>query len=256
MKGKAYLIGAGPGHPDLITVRGLTLLRRADVIIYDHLIARELLEEAHPLAHRIFVGKQARQHTMPQANINQMIIDHVQQGKQVVRLKGGDPFVFGRGGEEALALAQAGVPYEVVPGVTSAIAVPTYAGIPVTQRGTSTAFTVVTGHEAAHNLSGTTDWDALARMPTLIILMGLSWIGDICTRLVTAGRAADTPACAISWGTTDHQQVVRATLETLSAAIADHRLPSPTVVVVGEVVDLADELAWFQPDGNAMGFVE
>ncbi len=255
MNGKAYLVGAGPGHPELITVRGMNLLRRAEVVVYDHLIARELLLETEPHARLIFVGKQARRHTLPQEQINQILIEQVQVGNQVVRLKGGDPFVFGRGGEEALALAQAGLPYEVVPGVSSAVAVPAYAGIPVTQRGMSTAFAVVTGHEAAHNLPLSTDWDALVAMPTLVILMGLTWIGDICDRLITAGRAAQTPACAVSWGTTDQQQVVRATLATLPTVLADCQFPSPAVVVVGDVVSLADELAWFQPDGHAEGFV-
>jgi uroporphyrin-III C-methyltransferase len=255
VKGKAYLVGAGPGHPELITVRGLNLLRCAEVVIYDHLIARELLIETDPQAQHIFVGKQAGRHTLPQEQINQVLVAHVQQGKQVVRLKGGDPFVFGRGGEEALALARAGLPYEIVPGVSSAVAVPAYAGIPVTQRGISTGFAVVTGHEAAHNLPLATDWAALVAIPTLIILMGLTWVGDICERLIRAGRAANTPACAVSWGTTDHQQVVRATLATLPAALDGRQLPSPAVVVVGDVVSLADELAWFQPDGNAEGFV-
>lgn len=255
MTGKAYLVGAGPGHPDLITVRGLTLLRRADVVIYDHLIARELLDEARSNAERIFVGKAAGLHTLPQERINQVLVEQVQTGHQVVRLKGGDPCVFGRGSEEALALRQAGLPYEIVPGVSSAVAVPAYAGIPLTQRGVSTAFAVVTGHEAAHKLTSTTDWAALARIPTLVVLMGARWIEPICAALIGAGCNGGTPAAAIAWGTTAQQRVVQATLQTLPAALVANHITAPTVIVIGEVAALADELAWFQPGDDAAGFV-
>ncbi len=255
MTGKAYLVGAGPGRPDLITVRGLHLLRRAEVLIYDHLIARELLNEAPTNAERIFVGKAAGVHTLEQDAINQLLVLHVQAGRQVVRLKGGDPCVFGRGGEEALALVEAGLPFEIVPGVSSALAVPTYAGIPVTQRGIATSFAVVTGHEAAHTLTSTTDWDALARMPTLIVLMGVQWIETICTALIAAGRDPATPAAAISRGTMTHQHVLHATLQTLPARIAAEQVRAPAVIVIGKVVDLAHQLAWFQPDSAASEFV-
>jgi uroporphyrin-III C-methyltransferase len=255
MTGKAYLVGAGPGHPELITVRGLTLLRRADVIIYDHLIARELLDQARSDAGRIFVGKAAGLHTLPQQQINQMLVELVQAGNQVVRLKGGDPFVFGRGGEEALALRQAGLPYEVVPGVSSAVAVPAYAGIPLTQRGVATAFAVVTGHEAAHKLTSTTDWAALSRIPTLVVLMGVRGIAPICAALIAAGRDRDTPAAAIACGTTARQRVVQATLQTLPTALIEHQVTVPAVIVIGDVAALADDLAWFQPGDEAAGFV-
>lgn len=255
MTGKAYLVGAGPGNPDLITVRGLRLLQSAEVVIYDHLIAQELLHEAPPDAERVFVGKEAGRHILPQEKINQLIVSWVRAGRQVVRLKGGDPFVFGRGGEEALALVEAGLPFAIVPGVSSALAVPAYAGIPVTQRGVSTAFAVVTGHEAAHKLKSTTDWAALARIPTLVILMGLQWLDELCAALVAAGRPPDMPACVISWGTTDAQQVVRATLDTLPGAVAAAHLRAPGIIVVGDVVALSDVLDWFQPGGQAKGFV-
>lgn len=255
MTGKAYLVGGGPGRADLITVRGLMLLRRADVVLYDHLIAQELLDEVPSHAELIFVGKGRDYHVMKQEQINQVLVEYVRAGKQVVRLKGGDPFVFGHGAEEMLALAQAGLPFEVVPGISSAIAVPAYAGIPMTHRKYSSAFAVVTGSEAPDKPESTTDWAALAHVPTLVVLMGLKRIGAICAALLEAGRAPETPAAAISWGTTDHQQVVRATLATLPDAIATHQLPTPAVMVIGEVAALADDLAWFQPDGKAAGFV-
>ncbi len=256
MTGKAYLIGAGPGRADLITVRGLTLLRQAEVVLYDHLIARTLLDAAPPTAERIFVGKGPGRHLIEQAAINELLVARVQAGQQVARLKGGDPFVFGHGGEEALALRQAGLPFEIVPGVTSAVAVPAFAGIPVTQRGMATGFTVVTGHLAADQAYSAADWAALARMPTLIILMGLRQSADICAALINAGRDPATPAAIISWGTTDRQQVVRARLDSLAAATLARDLPTPAVIVIGAVAALADELAWFQPDGTADGFVE
>ena len=254
-RGRAYLIGAGPGRADLITVRGLTLLRRADVVIYDRLVARELLDEIRDDAEQIFVGKESGHHTLPQSAINELLVDRVRQGKQVVRLKGGDSFVFGRGGEEAQALHDAGLPFEIVPGISSALAVPAYAGIPVTHRGLSTAFAVVTGHECSDKATSTTDWDALARIPTLIVLMGLSNADCIAQRLLEAGRAPTTPAAAISNGTTDEQQVVMTTLAELAAAITEAALPSPAILVIGEVAGLADELAWFTPSGQVAGFL-
>lgn len=253
--GKAYLIGAGPGRADLITVRGLNLLRRGDVVIYDRLIARELLDEIRADAEEIFVGKESGHHTLPQAQINALIVDRVQQGKQVVRLKGGDAFVFGRGGEEAQALHEAGLPFEIVPGISSALAVPAYAGIPVTHRGLSTAFAVVTGHECADKAKSTTDWGALARIPTLVVLMGLGNAACIAQKLIDAGLAPTTPAAAISQGTTDAQQRVSTTIAELANAIAAAALPSPAILVIGEVAALADELAWFSPSGQSTGFL-
>jgi uroporphyrin-III C-methyltransferase len=256
MRGKAYLVGAGPGRPDLITVRGLRLLQRAEVVIYDHLIARELLAEVPATAELIFAGKDPHRHTLSQEAITRLLVEQVQQGRQVVRLKGGDPFVFGRGGEEALALVRAGLPFEVVPGVTSAVAAPAFAGVPVTHRGIATAFAVVTGHEAAGHADHTTDWGALSHLHTLVIMMGLRQAQNVCMALLEAGRAPDTPAIAISWGTTDQQRTLRGTIGTLPADLVAQQLPSPVVIVIGEVAALADELAWFLPDGSAAGFVE
>ena len=255
-RGKAYLVGAGPGRADLITVRGLTLLHRADVVIYDRLVAHELLHEVRADAECIFVGKEAGHHTLPQPAINALIVARVAAGQQVVRLKGGDPFVFGRGGEEAAALVEAGLPYEIVPGVSSALAVPAYAGIPVTQRNVSTAFAVVTGHECVGKAATTTDWDALARMPTLVVLMGLAQIDEIVAHLLAAGRDPATPAAAISAGTTPAQRSVHTSLADLPAAIAQADLPSPAVIVIGEVAALGSTLAWFAPDGTDAGFAD
>ena len=254
-RGKAYLIGAGPGRADLITVRGLTLLRRADVVIYDRLIARELLDEIRADAEEIFVGKESGHHTLPQSQINALIVERVQQGKQVVRLKGGDSFVFGRGGEEAQALHDAGLPFEIVPGISSALAVPAYAGIPVTHRGLSTAFAVVTGHECSDKENSTTDWNALARIPTLVVLMGLSNAECIAQNLIAAGLSPSTPAAAISQGTTDDQQVIVTTVAELANAIVKAALPSPAILVIGEVAALHESLAWFTPSGQTAGFL-
>ena len=253
--GKAYLVGAGPGRPDLITVRGLQVLREAETVLYDRLVAQELLDEAPAHADLIFVGKRAGHHFMPQEQITTLLLERVRAGQQVVRLKGGDPFVFGRGGEEALALAEAGLPFEVVPGVTSAIAVPAYAGIPITHRHVASAFSIVTGHETPDKPHSTLDWSALAKMPTLIVLMARRRIAIICQALIDAGRAPATPAAMVSSGSTDQQQVVIATLATLPEAVAAAQLPTPALAIIGDVAALANKLEWFSPTGNASGFV-
>jgi uroporphyrin-III C-methyltransferase len=255
MSGKAYIVGAGPGRADLITVRGLNLLRRADVVLYDRLIAQELLDEVRPEAELIFVGKGPDRHSLPQTEINRLLVERVQRGQQVVRLKGGDPFVFGRGGEEVLALAEAGLPFEVVPGISSALAAPAYAGIPVTQRGMVTSFAVVTGHEDLTKPESTTNWAALAKISTLVLLMAAKNMAMIQAELLQAGRSPQTPAVAISWATTDRQQVVRTTLAHLPEAIEAGQLPTPMVIVLGDVAAFHDKLAWFQADGQAAGFV-
>lgn len=246
MSGKAFLIGAGPGRADLITVRGLKLLHQAEVVIYDRLIAQELLSEIPSDAERVYVGKTPGLHTMPQESITQLLVDQVKSGKRVVRLKGGDPFVFGRGGEEALALKEAGLEFEIVPGVSSSIAAPAYAGIPVTHRGISTAFAVVTGHEADNSKDSLVDWSPLAKIPTLIILMGLESINSIVQTLILAGRDAETPCAVIEQGTTNQQRVLRAPLGSLAQKIEDKKFSPPAVIVIGEVVGLSHELDWFK----------
>ena len=253
--GKVYIVGAGPGRADLITVRGLQLLRCAEVVLYDRLIASELLDECPPNANLIYVGKAAHAHTMPQDAINRLLVEQARAGKQVVRLKGGDPFVFGRGGEEALALADAGIPFEVVPGVSSALAVPLYAGIPVTHRGISTSVAIVTGTEAPGKPHSMVDWAAVSRLSTLVLLMGVEHLAAICAGLLDAGRSPETPAAIICQGTTNGQRTIRATLATLPDVITREGVIPPAVTVIGEVVGLADTLDWFHPDGTAAGFL-
>jgi uroporphyrinogen III methyltransferase/synthase len=237
-----YLVGAGPGDPGLLTVRGAEVLRQADVVVYDRLSVEALLDLAPAAAERISVGKAPGKVTMPQDDINALLVDRGRTGATVVRLKGGDPFVFARGGEEAAALLEAGVPFEVVPGISSALAAPAYAGIPVTLRHSSTSFTVVTGHEdPSVGESGTVDWHAVARVGgTIVILMGVARIAQIAEQLIAGGLAPDTPAAAVRWGTRPVQHTVRATL----ATIAGQPLESPSVIVVGEVA--AVDLAWFE----------
>lgn len=253
--GKAYLVGAGPGQPDLITVRGLRVLQQADVVIYDRLAPRELLQETRPDATLIYAGKETGRHTVSQEEINRLLVAFVQEGNQVVRLKGGDPFVFGRGGEEAMALAAAGLRFEIIPGVSAAIAAPAYAGIPVSHRGIATSFAVVTGHERCDSTVKATNWRALAQIPTLVILMGIGQVTEIAQALQEAGRAADTPAAAIESGATANQRVVRSTLGAIAEAIHQAQLKAPAVIVIGEVAALHDQLAWFQPEtfGETIG---
>jgi len=246
MTGKAYLVGAGPGRADLITMRGLTVLRQADAVLYDRLISPELLDEAPSHAERIFVGKRPGHHALRQERINELIVRLVHNGLQVVRLNGGDPCVFWHAGEEAAALAAAGLPYEIVPGVSSAIGVPAYAGVPLTQRGVASAFAVVTAHEASETASGI-DWRALAAMPTLVVLMALTRLDVVCAKLIAAGRDPLTPAILISRGTTARQRTRRATLATLPDAQQRAMLPPPAILVVGDVAALNDTLAWFDP---------
>jgi uroporphyrinogen III methyltransferase/synthase len=236
-----YLVGAGPGDPGLLTRRGAALLAAADVVVYDRLAHPSLLALAPPDAERIDVGKAPGQPGATQAEINAVLVEHGRAGRTVVRLKGGDPFVFGRGGEEAEALLQAGVPFAVVPGITSAIAAPAYAGIPVTHRGLSTHVTVVTGHEDPAKGTTDTDWGALARAGgTLVILMGARGVAEIAARLIEHGRAPDTPVAAVRWGTLPEQRTIRTTLaEAAGAGIA-----APSAIVVGPVAAL--DLAWFE----------
>jgi uroporphyrinogen III methyltransferase/synthase len=236
-----YLVGAGPGDPGLLTRRGESLLRAADVVVYDRLASAALLELAGPDAELVDVGKAPGRAALSQEQINELLVTRARDGGAVVRLKGGDPFVFGRGGEEAEACITAGVPFEVVPGVTSAIAAPAYAGIPVTHRGVSTHFTVVTGHEDPTKNGTDVDWDALARVGgTLVILMGAGRVAEVTKALIAGGRDSDTPAAAVRWGTRPEQRTVRATLGT----IADTGVEAPSAIVVGDVAAL--DFAWFE----------
>jgi uroporphyrinogen III methyltransferase / synthase len=239
--GTVYLVGAGPGDPGLLTVRGLELLRRAQIIVFDQLVNPVLLEEASVAAVKIFAGKKAGRHCIAQSEINQALIDHARLGYEVVRLKGGDPFVFGRGGEEAEALAEAGVPFEIVPGVSSAVAVPAYAGIPLTHRNYSSSFAVVTGHKAQKQ---PVEWAKLAAaVDTLVILMGLKNLAQITAELLAHGLAPETSVAVISRGTMDEQESITGTI----ADIVDRTgsMESPAIIVIGRVVELQQRLNWF-----------
>lgn len=245
--GKVYLIGAGPGDAELITVKGLRYLRQADVVLYDRLIAPELLEEARERARLVFVGKGPECHTIPQHEINRLLVSYAQQGNIVARLKGGDPFVFGRGGEEALALVEAGIPFEIVPGISSAIAVPASAGIPVTHRGKASAFTVVTGHKGQAPELQEINWEALARAGgTLVVLMGVSALPGFTLRLLEGGLDGETPAAVIQEGTTARQRVVTGTLATIAERARQAGFSSPATTVIGKVVELREVLNWYE----------
>ncbi|MBP2650334.1 MAG: uroporphyrin-III C-methyltransferase [Firmicutes bacterium] len=244
--GSVYLVGAGPGDYKLISIKGLECIKMAQVLVYDRLADSRLLAYARPGTELIYVGKASSSHTMMQQEINQLLVDKARQGKVVVRLKGGDPFVFGRGGEEALELVNAGIPFEVVPGITSAVAVPAYAGIPVTHRGIATAFTVVTGHEDLDKAQSAIKWDKLAQgADTLIFLMGIENLPNITAKLMANGRTADTLAAVIRWGTKPDQEVLVTTLGQAAEEVARRGLKPPAIFIVGEVVGLRDKLAWF-----------
>jgi len=244
--GHVWLVGAGPGDPGLMTVRGLEALRGADVVVYDRLINPTLLDEAPAEAIRIYAGKLTESHGLPQEDINALLIAHARRGRSVVRLKGGDPFVFGRGGEEAEALAASAIPFEVVPGVSAAVAVPAYAGIPLTHRRLASSFAVVTGHEDATRRAPHVDWSRLATaVDTLVILMGARSLPRIAATLVSCGRAPSTPVALIRWGTTEAQETMTCTLGDLADPQAALDLRPPLVTVIGDVVSLRDQLRWF-----------
>ena len=246
LSGKVYLIGAGPGDPGLITVKGLRRLRQADVVVYDRLVDSRLLRELREGAGLVYVGKGVGERAMEQDEINRCLVAEARQGKVVARLKGGDPFVFGRGGEEALALAQAGIPFEVVPGVTSAIAAPAYAGIPVTHRDTAASFTVVTGSEDPSKHEASVRWDLLACSGgTLVLLMGWNELGRITRTLIEGGMEASTPVALVRWGTEPSQRVVTGTLEDVVGRGEEAGLTPPVVAVIGQVADLRREISWF-----------
>jgi len=245
MPGKVYLIGAGPGDPGLLTLKGRAILERADCVIYDFLAAKDLLRFCRPDAEKIFVGKRGGGARRPQQEINQLLVAKAREMGTVARLKGGDPFIFGRGGEEALALVEAGIPFEVVPGVTAGVAAPAYAGIPITQRDAASSVSFLAGHEDPCKEESAIDWKAAAAASgTLIFFMGTRNLAAIAARLVAQGRAPETPVAVIHWGTRPSQQVVTGTLRDIADRAA--ALEPPTLIIVGEVVNLREKLAWFE----------
>lgn len=241
--GRVHLVGAGPGDPELLTLKAARLLGETDVVVHDHLVSSAILELLSPNAERIYVGKQRDHHSLPQDQINLLLVRLARQGRHVVRLKGGDPFVFGRGGEEMQVLAEQGVPFEVVPGITAACGVSCYAGIPLTHRDHAQSCLFVTGH--LKDGSADLDWAAMARpRQTVVIYMGLTALPDICHRLIEHGVAPGMPVAVVQQGTTEHQRVVCGTLADLPARVIEAGLRSPCLIIVGEVVRLRTQLDW------------
>ena len=232
-KGKVYLIGAGPGDPGLITLKGIQCLKRADVVIYDHLVSEEILAYAQTSVRMIYAGKEGGKHTLTQDQINHALVEEAEKGLIVARLKGGDPFIFGRGGEEVEILAGKGIPFEIVPGVTSAIAVPAYAGIPLTHRSHSSTVAFITGHEDPTKEESHIDWKSLAGIETLVFLMGVKNLPNITSSLIAAGKSPETPAALIRWGTTAEQETLVGTLADLAQLAKTRGFKPPSILVVG-----------------------
>lgn len=268
-KGIVYLIGAGPGSPDLITVKGRKCLQKADVIVYDYLASESLLSLAGEDAETIYAGKKSGRHSMSQEEINNLLIEKAKEGLTVARLKGGDPFIFGRGGEEAMELSRAGITFEIVPGVTSAVAVPAYAGIPLTHRGYSSTVCFITGHEDPTKEESSINWSALSESSgTLVFLMGIGNLEKIARKLIDGGRPSDSPVVVIGNGTMPNQRTITGTLANISKKVKDADLTPPGVIVVGDVVNLRGHLNWFEsrplfgkrilvtrPEDQATGFI-
>jgi uroporphyrinogen III methyltransferase/synthase len=246
-QGKVYLVGAGPGDPGLITLKGKECIQASDVLIYDYLASPALLTYAAPDVEIIYVGKKEGTHTLPQSEINQLIVQKALEGNVVTRLKGGDPFVFGRGGEEAEALTARGISFEVVPGVTSGVAAAAYAGIPITHRDMTSTMAFVTGHEHPDKETSNISWECLAKgIGTLVFFMGVKNLPEIARQLVENGRPANTPVALVRWGTTPRQMTVTGTLENIVQRVRAAGLKAPAIIIVGEVVNLRDSLKWFE----------
>ncbi|RLA72917.1 MAG: uroporphyrinogen-III C-methyltransferase [Epsilonproteobacteria bacterium] len=244
--GKVYLTGAGPGDMELLTLKALRVIEEADVIIYDRLANPDMLEKAKDGCEFVYVGKEDGRHIMPQDEINETIYQHALKHENVVRLKGGDPFVFGRGGEEGAYLYERNIGFEIIPGITSAISVPAYAGIPVTHRGIAVSFRVVTGHESPNKKTSQIPWENYKTDDTIVFLMGLHNLPKISKKLIEIGKPVDYPCAVISKGTTKDQQVIVGTLENIVEKTKD--IPTPAMIIVGKVVELRKQLQWFEGD--------
>lgn len=254
-RGAVFIVGAGPGDAGLLTLKAHKLLKSCDAVVYDYLVNPEILSFAPPQAERIYVGKIGGGRQTPQAEINRLLIELAKQGKRVVRLKGGDPFVFGRGGEEAEALRDAGVEFEIVPGISSAIAVPAYAGIPLTHRRLARSFAVVTGTVAGNENDDTKNGLNFPSADTLVVLMGVVNLREISRQLIEDGRAAETPVAVVRWGTYDSQEVVTGNLLTIAEETEKARLSAPAIIVVGETVALREKLNWFETSVEKSEFI-
>lgn len=246
-QGKVFLVGAGPGDPKLITVKGMECLQEADVIAYDRLVNKELLSYSKQGAELIFCGKLPGRHALIQEQINQLLVEKAEQGLTVVRLKGGDPCVFGRVGEEAEELFNSGIPFEIVPGITAGIAAPAYAGIPVTHRDYASSFAMVTAHGRAQKGEDYINWQALAQgIDTIAFYMGVGNLPHICAQLIRYGKKPSTPAALIEWGTTGKQRTVTGELSTIEQKAKEHQITNPAIVLIGEVVKLQEKISWFE----------
>ncbi|MEA3244441.1 MAG: uroporphyrinogen-III C-methyltransferase [Pseudomonadota bacterium] len=252
VQAKVYLVGAGPGDPDLLTVKALRLLQTADTLVYDRLVSREILELIPETVSRIFVGKASSRHTLSQQEINALLVDLARKRPGVVRLKGGDPFIFGRGGEEALALARNNIPFEVIPGITAAQACAAYAGIPLTHRGLAQGVQFITGHRKDNEALVIDPASVADPDQTLVVYMGLANLPLIVSDLLNAGRAADTPAAMVERGTTYRQRNIVTTIENLQETVERYAIQSPAMLIIGPVVSLAEELNWFMPWAQEM----
>ncbi|RJS59097.1 uroporphyrinogen-III C-methyltransferase [Bacillus sp. PK3_68] len=248
-KGKVFLVGAGPGDPKLITVKGMECLQAADVIAYDRLVNKELLAYAKKGAELIFCGKLPGKHALIQEQINRLLVEKAEQGLIVVRLKGGDPCVFGRVGEEAEELANSGIPFEIVPGITAGIAAPAYAGIPITHRDHASSFAIVTAHGREQKGEDHINWEALAQgIDTIAFYMGVGNLPHICSQLIHHGKKPSTPVALIEWGTTAVQRTVTGELSTIEQKAKEHQITNPAIVLVGEVVGLREKISWFEDE--------
>lgn len=245
MSGYVYIVGAGPGDPKLLTIRGLECIQQADVILYDRLVNPVLLQHAKKDVELIYCGKEPGKHGLIQEEIHRELVEHAKQDKQVLRLKGGDPFVFGRGAEEAAVCRAANIPFEIVPGITAGIAAPAYAGIPVTHRDYAASFAIVTGHGRAEKKQDFLNWPALSQIDTVAFYMSVGNIDHIAKSLIEHGKNSQTPVAVIEWGTTEKQRTITGHLETIAQDIKDKHISNPAMILVGDVVGVREEIAWF-----------